>query len=219
MPVPRRPHRRRAGTFLVLVGIAGILTTTFVAGVWTGRNWPVLGGGVKPGPSVDPARGRVSADRLRPAGTLPSLTFYQELTAPLTAPPPPAKATKPRPPDLIKREPLVEARRDGATEAPPRVESAARSDTPSDAPAAADAPTAGAGFTVQVGAYNARPPADALRAMLAAAGHDARVIEAATPSGIRYRVQVGAFPTRQAAQDTAARLTAERSLSTFVTTR
>jgi cell division protein FtsN len=36
---------------------------------------------------------------------------------------------------------------------------------------------------------------------------------------VRYRVQVGAFPTREAAQDTAARLTAERSLSTFVTTR
>jgi hypothetical protein len=32
-------------------------------------------------------------------------------------------------------------------------------------------------------------------------------------------VQVGAFPTREAAREAAARLAAERSLPTFVTTR
>ena len=51
----RRSPRGRAGTFLVLVGIVGILTTTFVAGVWTGRNWGVVLGGVKPArPGVFP---------------------------------------------------------------------------------------------------------------------------------------------------------------------
>ncbi|HET7342834.1 MAG TPA: SPOR domain-containing protein, partial [Methylomirabilota bacterium] len=65
----------------------------------------------------------------------------------------------------------------------------------------------------------ARSQAEALRATLAAAGHDAHVVEAVTGTGVRYRVQVGAFPSRQAAQDAAGRLTAERSLSTFVTTR
>jgi len=78
---------------------------------------------------------------------------------------------------------------------------------------------AGARFTIQVAAYNARTPADALRATLAAGGHDARVVEAVTSSGVRYRVQVGAFATRPAAQDAATRLSAERSLATFVTTR
>jgi len=72
---------------------------------------------------------------------------------------------------------------------------------------------------VQVAAYNARPPAEALRTTLAASGHDARVVEAATSTGVRYRVQVGSFSTRQAAQDAAARIGAERALATFVTTR
>ena len=223
----RRSPRSRAGTFLVLVGIVGILTTTFVAGVWTGRNWGVVMGGVKPERPTEPAKGRASAERPRPAGALPPLTFYHELTAPLTAPPPPPKVTKPRPPDLLKREPAPEIKRDVATDRAPPADPALYAETParetptaSEAAAARpEAPAAGASFTVQVAAYNARPPADALRAMLAAAGHDARVIEASTPGGVRYRVQVGAFATRQAAQDIAARLTAERSLPTFVTSR
>jgi cell division protein FtsN len=36
-------------------------------------------------------------DRARAAEPRPALTFYQELTAPLTAPPPPAKGSPPRP--------------------------------------------------------------------------------------------------------------------------
>jgi cell division protein FtsN len=216
MAALRRPPRRRVGTFLVLVGITGILTTTFVAGVWTGRHWAVLTGASRPGQVAEAAgRGRASGERPRPAETLPPLTFYQELTAPLTAPPPPVKAPRPRPPDLIKRD-----------ESPPHAE-APRSEPPGPPdmpgrealPGRSDAPAAATPFTIQVGAYNARPPADALRATLAAAGHDARVVEATTASGVRYRVQVGAFPTREAAQDIAARLSAERSLSTFVTTR
>jgi len=222
----RRSPRGRAGTFLVLVGIVGILTTTFVAGVWTGRNWGVVLGGVKPERPGEPAKGRASAERPRPAGTLPPLTFYHELTAPLTAPPPLPKATRPRPPDLLKREPAAEVKRDAAADPAPHADPALHAETPAREPPPAseaatrpEAPTAGASFTVQVAAYNARPPADALRAMLSAAGHDARVIEAPTPGGVRYRVQVGAFATRQAAQDIAARLTAERSLPTFVTSR
>jgi cell division protein FtsN len=74
-------------------------------------------------------------------------------------------------------------------------------------------------FTVQVAAFNVRTPAETLRTTLASAGHDARLVEAATPGGVRYRVQVGTFVTRQAAQDAATRLTAERALPTFVTTR
>jgi cell division protein FtsN len=70
-------------------------------------------------------------------------------------------------------------------------------------------------FTIQVGAYRVRPPADALRATLAAAGHDARVVETEAPSGVRFRVQIGDFASRDAARDAASRLTGP----TFVTTR
>jgi cell division protein FtsN len=72
-----------------------------------------------------------------------------------------------------------------------------------------------------VGAYNARPPADTLRAMLAASGHDARVVEGvdARGGGVRYRVQVGVFDSREAAQEAKARLASERALQSFVTTR
>jgi cell division protein FtsN len=70
-------------------------------------------------------------------------------------------------------------------------------------------------FTIQVAAYRFRPPADALRATLAAAGHDARVVENDAPNGVRFRVQIGDFASRDAARDAAARLTG----ATFITTR
>jgi cell division protein FtsN len=212
----RRNGGRRTGTFLVLVGVVGILATTFLAGVWTGRNWPLLTGAARPTAAEPAGKARAGAERPRPSETLPPLTFYRELTAPLTAPPPPAKPGKaPRPPDLVRHDVASEPRHDAAAEPSPAVAPPPASEAP---PARAETPGA-AGFTVQVAAYNARPPAEALRATLAAAGHDARVVEAVTGTGVRYRVQVGAFASRQAAQDVASRLTAERALSTFVTTR
>ena len=60
---------------------------------------------------------------------------------------------------------------------------------------------------------------ETLRTTLAAAGHEARVVESDSGKGVRYRVQVGTFPSREAAREAAARLAAERSLSAFVTTR
>jgi cell division septation protein DedD len=83
----------------------------------------------------------------------------------------------------------------------------------------APAPTPGA-FTVQVGAYKAREPADALRARLVAAGHDAYVAEIDSAGSARYRVRIGSFATREAARLAADRIIAgERSLSAFVTAR
>jgi DedD protein len=193
---PRRQGRgSRTGTVLVLVGIAGVLGATFVAGIWTGRHWPLLTGQAPPAESAPARRG--PGERPRQAD-LPALTFYQELTAPLTAPPPPPKPARPARPPEPKRD--AEKIESGTTE--------------TGAPAAA-----GGAFTVQVGAYNARGPAETLRATLAAAGHDARVVEAETPAGVRYRVQVGVFPSREAARETAARLAADRSLPAFVTAR
>jgi cell division protein FtsN len=212
-----RRRGSRTGTFLVLSGIVGVLTATFLAGVWTGHNWPVLFGEAKKAPAADPSPAKRGVAERKPADALPALTFYDELKAPLTAPPPlPPKAKPPRP---------AERPREIAADAPPAetmaAHPAARVEPPPAEPSAPSLALADAGsrFTIQVAAYNARTPAEALRATLAAAGHDARVVEAATSSGVRYRVQVGAFVTRPAAQDAASRLSAERSLATFVTTR
>jgi len=217
----RRRGGSRTGTFLVLVGILGVLSATFVVGVWTGHNWPVLFGNANKIPATaEPAGGkRAVAERPKAAEALPALTFYDELKAPLTAPPPPPPRSA-KPPRRAPA-PAAAATGEGATTrlelTPPRAEGPAAHPEPAAPPTS---PTeGGARFTVQVAAYNARPQADALRATLAAAGHDARVVEATTASGMKYRVQVGAFATRPAAQDAAARLSAERSLAGFVTTR
>jgi cell division protein FtsN len=216
-----RASGSRFGTFLVLAGIGGVLTVTFVAGVWTGRHWPLLTAPTPPPPSVDVVTGkRVPEDRKTPApSALPALTFYQELKAPLTAPPPAPKPTKTRPPDLAIASP-------SSSTAIPATPAAPRSE-PASLPEAAHAPAVPAAstdkatrFTLQVGAYNARQPADTLRAMLAASGHDARVVEATDTRGaVRYRVQVGVFDSREAAQEAKARLATERALSSFVTPR
>ena len=205
-----RPGRRQGGgsrtsTMLVLAGVIGVLATTFVAGVWTGRHWPLLTGSAPPADTAGGRRG--PGDRPRQAEPLPALTFYHELTAPLTAPPPPPKPARPARPPEPRREP-------GNPET-----AAAPPGGPGSGAAAPSSPAPAAQYTVQVGAYNVRTPAEVLRTTLAAAGHDARVVEAETPAGVRYRVQVGAFPTRDAARETATRLTVERSLPAFVTTR
>jgi cell division protein FtsN len=209
----RQARGSRTGTLLVLAGIAGVLSTTFVAGVWTGRHWPLLTGKASPAAPANASSEarRGPGERPKQAEPLPALTFYQELTAPLTAPPPVARPARPARPLELRREAEKPERAAAALPAPAGGASAP--------PLPVGSAPAGTPFTVQVGAYNVRTPADALRATLAAAGHDARVVEADTPGGVRYRVQVGAFPTRDAAKETATRLGAERSLPAFVTTR
>jgi len=220
----RQPSGSRFGSFLVLAGIAGVLTVTFVVGVWTGRHWPLLTAPAQPPSPVDVATGKRLNDDKKPApSALPALTFYQELKAPLTAPPPPPKPGKTaRPPDLaVAPAPSVAVTPPAAS--PSRPEPVALPDVARGDAAAtkAEASSADKGtrFTLQVAAYNARPPADTLRAMLAASGHDARVVEADTRGGVRYRVQVGVFESREAAQEARARLATERALQSFVTTR
>jgi len=181
---------RRLGTLLVLLGCVSLLGTAFAAGLYTGR----VGARTPPKKMIevdkDAAGTSRQRDRARPSEPQPSLTFYQELTAPLTAPPPTPKNTKPRGVEPAKPvvEPQPAADPDGA-------------------------------FTVQVGAYKLAGPAEALRATLAAAGWETRVVAAEVNEGVRYRVQVGSYPTRDAARASAARLAAERSLPTLVTAR
>jgi len=181
-------HRRRGsgpGTFLVIVGCLAVLSGTFAVGLIAGRHWP----GARTVKSAAEPRSPRGRDRSASvAEPTPTLTFYDELTAPLAAPAP----VRPPKPRVEKSE-------------------AARPEKPE--------PRSGP-FTVQVGAYRTREPAEALRARLAAAGRAAYVVEAEAPGGVRYRVRVGVFPTREAAQTAAVGIAGrEGTPSAFVTTR
>jgi cell division protein FtsN len=197
-----RRQPSRLASLLFVVGCLAVLGTTFMLGVMAGRFWPrepsaptsTLAKGSK-----EAAAARLGGDRsARPTEPAPTLTFYQDLTAPLTSPPPPAKPTRSARAD--KSDKPDATRRPEAT--PP-----------------AELPKAGSGFTVQVGAFKAKEPADAMRAKLAAAGLEAYVAQLEAPSGVRFRVRVGSFATRSAAQEIADRVGRERALPAYVTTQ
>jgi len=201
-----------ATTFLLVLGCVSVLVTTFMLGVVAGRSWPrfpfALSGSAAPA-----AASRDKADRsARAPEPTPTLTFYRELTAPLTSPPP-AKPSRP-----ARVEKTEEAKPEPAPPLVPAPALASPAEPPTTPVPPPPAETDGR-FTVQVGAYKAREPAEALRARLAATGHDAYIADGQGRSGTRFRVRVGAFATREAAQEFAARIAAERSVSTFVTTR
>ena len=218
-----RGRSRRSGspiaTALFLVGCIGVLGLTFALGVVTGRSWPRSST-----PITVVAKGAKEASR--PSEPAPALTFYQELTAPLSSPPPPAKAKPPR----VEPPRLETPRADLLRADAPRAEKTDKPDAASkgDTVAAAAVPAAAAPakpapgqttFTIQVAAYKAKEPADALRAKLAAAGYEAYVAQVDTPGSARYRVRVGSFATRESAQQVAERIVGERSLPAFVTSR
>ena len=205
----RRHAPSRLASTLFVVGCLGVLGATFGLGVMAGRFWPRTPSAQSPAAARDAAPARGTDRTARPAEPSPALTFYHDLTAPLTAPPP-AKAAKPgRPEKSDKSERLDKP------ETAPRTERAALPEASAPAPASSQA-----AFTIQVGAYKAREPAEALRARLAAAGHDVYVAEIDASGSVRYRVRVGAFATREAAQLAADKiLAAERKLSAFVTAR
>ena len=192
-----RRDGNRTATVLFLVGCLAVLGGTFMLGVVAGRFWP------RPPSSQVPTAAK-GARELSPAragdrGARPPEPA-SELTAPLTAPPP-AKPAKP---------PRVE--RSAKLDAAPKSEATAATEIPRPAPNQA-------AFTVQVGAYKAKEPAEALRARLAAGGHDAYVVQIDAPGSVRFRVRVGSFATREAAQQVADRIGSERSLSAYVTSR
>ncbi len=72
---------------------------------------------------------------------------------------------------------------------------------------------------MQVGAFNAREQAEAVRAKLAASGHAAYVFEGDAAGAPRYRVRIGAFTTAEDARQAAVRLASEARVATYVTTR
>jgi len=74
------------------------------------------------------------------------------------------------------------------------------------------APAAKRQWTVQVGAYNTRPAADALVKTLKGKGYDARVFGEIAP----FRVRIGRYPTRAKADSAAQKLNAKK-ITGFVT--
>jgi cell division protein FtsN len=145
----------------------------------------------------------------------PELTFYRELTAPLSPPPaPPKPAAKPAKREAPAAEPV---------RAPEASAMVATKPAEPPAPKAGDAaptPRADGGkYTVQVGSYNARAQADALRARLSAAGHAAYVTEGEAAGVTRYRVRIGTFGSAEEARQAAVRLASEAQVATYVTTK
>jgi cell division septation protein DedD len=216
-------HGSRTGTILVLVGLVSILGVTFGTGFYAGRlTGPRLSAET---PVAREARRGLGGGRLaEPAGTpdMPDLTFYHDLTAPLAAPPPaPKAARRPSPPPTA-------APPAPAAPAPPQSPAPSSSSGASISlpPPPERGPRPGPGepsprvrYTVQVGAYRARQPAEILRSSLVAAGHDAHVVAIDAPGGVRYRVRVGSFATREDAREAADRLASAGVVSAFVTTR
>jgi len=223
----------RAASFFLLLGCCTVLGTTFAAGMLAGRHWPGLFPALGPGSAAKAERetqrnGRALAPRQGlglPASSLrpepgPELTFYQELTAPLGAPQPGPKPKADRP----ERPPT---RGEPARTEPPRPDpkpaagTEAKADAKSEGPELprpeprAGTPAAERRFTIQVAAFKTRDQADAMRAKLAAAGHEAYVMEADGVPGARFRVRVGSFATRDEARQAAQRISA----TTYVTLR
>ncbi len=198
-PAPRKKRKRRLGTVLFFVGLLAVLGGTFAAGALAGRF------SLKPSASV--ATPKVSDRAPKPARSpQPELTFYRELTAPLTPPlPPPRPAAKPTP----KRE-VVAAPPAADTPPPPAAENAEATSPP---------PAEAGRYTVQVGSYNVRAQADALRSRLMSSGHEAYIAEGEAGGVTRYRVRIGTFTSAEEARQAAVRLASQAHVATYVTTR
>ena len=218
MAVKRRG--RNLGSLFVILGVVAVLGGTFAAGFLAGRHGErvgVVAGLVKPQAGKEPGRERVGATKSSEPAP-PSLTFYQELTAPLASLPPkpkesprPGKAEPPRI-DATKAESSRSEKTAAATKAD------ARGDAAKTESSSAAARPLGP-FTVQVAAYATRAQADALVDRLTARRFQAEVSETTTPNGVRYRVRSGTYSTKEAAREAVARLGADVRLHGFVTPR
>lgn len=202
----------RVGTFLFVLGVLTVLGTGFAIGVSAGRRWPGLLPSLGAATRVVASGATTASDRpptprpglAAPAPTLPVLTFYRELTAPLAAPPSPLRPARGE----------RSAKSNGAPEA---IRPEAPGPVETRGPAAAALPDRR--FTIQVGAFKTREQAETMRVKLSEVGHDAYVAALDVAAGARFRVRVGTFATRDEARQAADRLGRERQLATYVTIR
>ena len=133
-PPPRRPSRTRArsssrlASFLFGIGCLVVLGVTFALGVATGRRWPHGWPGFSASADVTAATSKERDRKSEGQGLAktiaeapPVLTFYRELTAPLTSPPPPTRvAAKPEAKRPDERGRVREGRRGGSVISRPR---------------------------------------------------------------------------------------------------
>jgi DedD protein len=204
---------------LVLLGFVTVLGLVFGAGVLAGRHWPRLLPSLGPSAPRAEAEARRAPERGRPAQPAPVLSFYQELTAPITAAPLPPK---PRPARPATPEPVnPETPRRPAPEPEPTAQVAVPAPAPTPPPArpATERSLPERRFTIQIASFRTRPQAETMRRALVDGGYDAYVSEGESPNGARYRVRVGSYASRDDAQQAAQRLAGERRVSTFITTR
>lgn len=193
-PRPRARSGRRRFFFLAVTGLVTV-SLAFVLGILVGRQWardhPAKAQTEQAKRPTSPTRrGLSDVETQRAPQIQEKLTFYQTLTAPLAATPPPAK-------------PEAKSRDDAAKD-----------------PGKAQPEPPGPPFTVQVGAYGSRPSADDIERRLKVEGYEAYVLTISGDDGrMTYRVRVGSFATRAQAEHAAERLRGERGLSPFVTTR
>ncbi len=222
---------QRAG---LVVAAMLILALTFTLGMLVGRQWarPVsqvaTPEAARKGAAPVRRSGLGEVEAGRPKGLSEKLTFYQTLTAPLGPTTSHAKG-KPEEKGRPEARPKPEAR--PAAEASPQTADMPRPVTaPGEAGGAeprgsqvegpGQASPAGASvWTVQVGAFKSRKQADAVQRGLSGAGFPVEISALTADDGQpRYRVRVGSFKTRSDAAQMAERLSAERSLATYVTT-
>src|SRR5439155_24189953 len=106
--IARRVQPYSCGLLRLIVFLT-IIAVTFGAGIYSGRIW-MSRSVVTVSRVTEPETARRPAGRPAKAAAAPApqLTFYRELTAPLTAPPPPPKPAKPAPP-LVTTTPPVSA--------------------------------------------------------------------------------------------------------------
>lgn len=180
------------------------LALAFVLGLMVGRHGargqPPQTGSEQPRKSQPLSRRALSeTEGERPPAIQDKLTFYRTLTAPLGPSPPPSR---PEP------KPAGEARDRAKAEAPPPLAGGPAAPAPAER------------YTVQVGAYRDRSPAEALERGLRAGGFEAYVAAVNGSEGeATYKVRVGSFASRTEALGLALRLRRERALAPFVTTR
>jgi cell division protein FtsN len=220
---------------LVAVGCLGVLGLTFAVGFYSGRYWTRAS--LPPAAlDGDPVTASAAAAQRVRGGVraAPPLTFYEELTAPLSSAPAVPRATAATEAKrgsergnlqvgrTTDRGDLPVGRIADRAEPPaprleeraPRAEKRAAEVPVRRGEAVAPAPR----FTVQVAAYSARASAEALRNSISATGHHAYIVESDTPPGApRYRVRVGSYASREAAIAAAARLPVPGAR--YVTTR
>lgn len=199
------------------------LVVVFLMGVWVGKSARRVEGDVvaevptadvtpdTPQPPTQVAAGELDyTARLQTAGgkTEPKADPKAEEPAKPTEAPTPAAESGAQ--DATAKTPVVAAKPADTKPAPktpaPETKAAAPTTTP--------APAAGT-FTLQVGAFGTKKPADALVAQLKKKGYVAYVFT--SPGGpVKFKVRVGPYTDRASADAAAAKLKKEEGLSPLV---